>query len=244
MWSLRHLHPVKLHTNIKNTQTKHAAVTPAQTLPSLCFTVCRVKVRDKFLWQCHHSNSSRQLSIIVTSTFNDKQYRRRSVVVARILAVFKFVESLQGGSSLALKKRKSKKLHDVFRSHSASSFDLLCPLLLTTTHSLSQHSTLLTLPSSECVTASVCVWISVCVREKDRRADGLPLCVHVCAFACVYTVCVCVCVHLRSSLWWVVEGVLICHLALQVKPESSRQLRGRGINNTKGRERERERERE
>lgn len=39
-----------------------------------------------------------------------------------------------------------------------------------------------------------------------------------------------------------VEGVLICHLALQVKLESSESVRGRGINNTKGLQRETERE--
>lgn len=83
--------------------------------------------------------------------------------------------------------------------------------------------------------------LSVCVREKERRADGLPVCVYVCAFASAY-ICECVRVQLRSSLWRVVEGVLICHLALQVKLESSGRLRGRGINNTKGRERGRERE--
>ena len=78
-------------------------------------------------------------------------------------------------------------------------------------------------------------------REKGRWVAGL--CVHVCAFACAY-ICVCLCMHLRSSLWQVVEGVLICHLALQVKLENAGQLRGRGINNTKGPERKRGIERE
>lgn len=41
----------------------------------------------------------------------------------------------------------------------------------------------------------------------------------------------------------VIEGVLICQPALQVKLESLGQLRGRGINNTIGPARERERER-
>lgn len=39
-----------------------------------------------------------------------------------------------------------------------------------------------------------------------------------------------------------VEGVLICHLAVQVKLESCESGRGRGINNTKGLQRETERE--
>ncbi len=65
----------------------------------------------------------------------------------------------------------------------------------------------------------------------------------VCMCVCLH-VCVCVRVYLRSSLWQVVEGVLICHLALQVKPETFGRLRGRGINNTKGGERERGRQRE
>ena len=67
----------------------------------------------------------------------------------------------------------------------------------------------------------------MCVCEKERRADGLPVCVYVCAFASVY-ICECVRVQLRSSLWRVVEGVLICHLALQVKLESSGAAEGAG----------------
>lgn len=55
---------------------------------------------------------------------------------------------------------------------------------------------------------------------------------------------VCICVGLKSSFWQLVEGVLICHLALQVKLEISGRLRGRGINNTKGWDSERERDRE
>lgn len=43
-------------------------------------------------------------------------------------------------------------------------------------------------------------------------------------------------------MWQGVEGVLICHLAQQVKLESSESVRGRGINNTKGLQRERQRE--
>lgn len=98
--------------------------------------------------------------------------------------------------------KKKEKLQDkVFRSHSASSFDLLCPLLLTTTHSLSQHSTLLTLPSSECVTASVCVCEQVCVCEGGKR-EGQMGCLLVCMRVRLHErICVCVCVHLRSSLW-------------------------------------------
>lgn len=69
------------------------------------------------------------------------------------------------------------------------------------------------------------------MKKKERRADGW-LFVWGCANLHVH-ICVCVCVHMRSSLWRAVEGVLICHLALQVKPENSGRLRGRGINNTK-----------
>lgn len=72
----------------------------------------------------------------------------------------------------------------------------------------------------------------MCVKEKKKGRQVAWLCASL-----PKRICVCS----KSSLRQVVEGVLICHLALQVKLEISGQLRGRGINNTKGCERERQR---
>lgn len=102
----------------------------------------------------------------------------------------------------------------------------------------SAHVALLRVGDSVCV--GVCVSVIVRGKKEKGRWDALPpalsvrVWLHVCMYMCFQA--------FEEFLAPGVEGVLICHLALQVKLESSESVRGRGINNTKGLQIETERE--